>query len=139
MPSKAHAYKMRAHIEKAAASLTDTEAIETPELFPLWEADHDYIKGDRVRYGEKLYRLIPETHHSQSDWPPALTPAVWARVDDPGEEWPEWVQPLGSEDSYKAGAKVSHNGKHWINTYGDYNIWEPGVFGWDEVPERSMK
>lgn len=133
MPSKAHAKAMRRHIEKAAAALTDTEAVQTPELFPAWEADKDYTKGDRVRYGDTLYKLIPETYHSQEDHTPDLIPAVWARVDDPGEEWPEWVQPVSTEDAYMAGAKVSHNGKHWTNAYGDYNIWEPGVFGWDEV------
>ena len=135
MPSKIHAKTMRRHIEKAAASLTDTEALETPELFPVWLPDHDYIRGDRVRYGERLYKLIPEVYHSQAEHTPDLIPSVWARVDDPAEEWPEWVQPLGPEDSYKDGAKVSHNGKHWLNTYGDYNIWEPGVYGWTEQEE----
>lgn len=131
MPSKAHARQMRAHIEKAAASLTDTEAIETPELFPLWETDKDYTKGDRVRYGERLYKLIPETYHSQADHTPDLIPAVWARVDDPGEEWPEWVQPVSAVEAYAEGAKVSHNGKHWISTV-PANVWEPGVYGWTE-------
>lgn len=36
-------------------------------------------------------------------------------------------------DAYNNGAKVSHNGFHWINTYGDGNSWEPGVYGWDLV------
>ncbi len=135
MPSKARAKALRRHIEKGSAALTDEEALEAVELFPLWEADHDYTKGNRVRWGGLLYRLVPETHHSQSDWPPDLTPAVWARVDDPGEEWPEWRQPLGAEDAYMAGAKVSHNEKHWINTYGDGNVWAPGVFGWTEQEE----
>ena len=135
MPSKAHAYKMRAHIEKAAASLTDTEALEAVELFPFWKPDTDYTKGQRVREDGLLYRLIPETHHSQSDWPPHLIPAVWARVDDPGEEWPEWVQPL-PEEAYPEGAKVSHNGKHWISTV-PANVWEPGVYGWDEQAQTE--
>jgi hypothetical protein len=29
------------------------------------------------------------------------------------------------------GAKVSHNGKHWISDV-DNNVWEPGVYGWSE-------
>ena len=110
------------------------------ELFPSLAADRDYWKGDRVRdpADGNLYKLILETpeghpHHSQSDWPPRLVPAVWVRVDNPAEEWPEWQQPQGAHDAYAAGRKVSHNGKHWINTYGDGNIWEPGVFGWEEV------
>lgn len=125
--------KMKANIHKAVVSLSDDDAFETPELFPLWEPGTDYIKGDRVRDEDQLYKLIPETHHSQEDWPPHLIPAVWARIDDPAQEWPEWVQPLGPEDSYMDGAKVSHNGKHWINTHGDYNIWEPGIYGWEEA------
>lgn len=127
------AHKLRALIEKASAELDDGDAMQGVELFPAWEPEHDYVKGQRVRHEGLLYRLIPETHHSQADWPPELTPAVWARVDDPAEEWPEWRQPLGSEDAYSAGAKVSHNGKHWFNSYGDGNVWEPGVFGWTEA------
>lgn len=136
MWNKQQLFKTRRNIHLAATSLSDEAALETPELFPLWEADRDYIKGERVRWGGLLYRLIPETHHSFENWPPDLTPAIWARIDDPAEEWPEWRQPLGSEDAYKAGAKVSHNGKHWINTYGDGNVWEPGVYGWEEVPDE---
>ncbi|MEE3459853.1 MAG: carbohydrate-binding protein [Candidatus Faecousia sp.] len=131
--TRKHALALRAKIEQASASLPDEDALAAVELFPAWKPETDYTKGERVRYGGLLYRLIPEKHHSQADWPPNLTPAVWARVDNPGEEWPEWRQPLGSEDAYLAGAKVSHGGKHWINTHGDGNIWEPGVFGWTEA------
>lgn len=128
--TRERAKQLRALIEKAATNLADVDALEGVELFEAWAPDRDYVKGQRVRRLGQLYRLIPETHYSQADWPPELTPAIWARVDDPAEEWPEWAQPLGAEDAYPAGAKVSHNGKHWVNSYGDYNIWEPGVFGW---------
>ncbi len=130
--TRERAKHLRALIEKAAAGLDDVDALDGVELFEAWAPEKDYIKGQRVRYVGKLYRLIPEMHHSQADWPPELVPAVWARVDDPNQEWPEWVQPLGAEDAYPAGAKVSHNGKRWLNTYGNGNIWEPGVFGWEE-------
>ena len=131
--TRARAKQLRALIEKAAAGLSDNDALEGVELFETWAPEKDYVKGQRIRYGGKLYRLIPETHHAQADWPPELTPAIWARVDDPAAAWPAWVQPLGAEDAYPAGAKVSHNGKHWSNSYGDGNIWEPGVFGWEEL------
>ena len=127
------ARKLRALIEQLSENLTDEEALEAVELFPSWDPDKDYVKGNRVRDVGLLYRLIPDTHHSQPDWPPHLTPAIWARVDEPSEEWPEWRQPLGSEDSYPDGAKVSHYGKHWVNIHGDGNVWEPGVYGWTEV------
>lgn len=131
--TRERAKQLRALIEKAAAGLTDAEALEGVELFEAWAPDRDYVRDQRVRRLGRLYRLIPETHHAQGDWPPELVPAIWARVDDPAEEWPAWVQPLTAEDAYMAGAKVSHNGKHWLNIYGDYNTWEPGVFGWEEA------
>ena len=132
------ARQLRPMIEKAAISLPDSDALEAVELFPSWAVDTDYWKGDRARdpVDGLLYKLIVETpeghpHHSQSDWPPRLVPAIWVRVDNPAEEWPEWQQPTGAQDSYPANAKVSHDGKHWINIYGDGNVWEPGVYGWD--------
>ncbi len=134
-----HAYKLRDLLHKAAVSLSDEDALDGIELFPVWMPDTHYAKeGEqaiRVRDPENnlLYKLIPKTHDSQSDWPPHLVPAIWTRVDDPAEEWPEWHQPDGAHDAYTADAKVSHNGKRWINTYGDGNIWEPGVYGWEVV------
>lgn len=131
--TRERAVQLRTLIEKAAAGLTDADALAGVELFPAWGPDRDYTQNERVRYAGQLYRLIPETHRSQADWPPALVPAIWARVDDPAEEWPQWRQPLGAEDAYPAGAKVSWQGKHWINTHGDGNIWAPGVYGWEEA------
>lgn len=43
-----------------------------------------------------------------------------------------WRQPLGSEDSYHLGDKVSHNEKHWVSDV-DANVWAHGVCGWSEV------
>lgn len=51
-----------------------------------------------------------------------------------GTEWPAWVQPAGGHDAYQIGAQVSHpdGGQHWISNTPD-NVWEPGVYGWDQV------
>ena len=132
MTPQEKARALRPLIEKAAASLDDDDALEAVELFPWWKADTNYVKGDRVRDPEDslLYKLIPDTHTSQSDWAPHLVPAIWTRVDEPGEEWPEWRQPTGAQDAYPSGYKVSHNDQHWISNV-DGNVWEPGVYGWD--------
>ncbi|WP_270217645.1 carbohydrate-binding protein [Dorea longicatena] len=37
-----------------------------------------------------------------------------------------------STNPYAKGDKVTHNGKTWIST-ADGNVWEPGVYGWEEV------
>ena len=79
-------------IEKAAASLTDEDALDAVELYPFWKADTVYERKDesvelRVRDPEdgNLYKLIPLYHTSQSDWPPHLVPAVWQKVEKPGQ------------------------------------------------------
>jgi hypothetical protein len=131
--TREHLYKLKELIQQLSKSLSDSEALEGIELFPSWKTDTDYILDNRVKYNGELYKMIQPTHHSQDDWTPDVAVSIWVKVDDPSIEWPEWKQPAGAHDAYKAGAKVSHNGKHWINTYGDGNNWEPGVFGWDLV------
>ena len=91
----------------------------------------EYEVGDRRREGEELYKCL-QAHTSQETWKPSVSPSLWVRIDDPSQEWPEWVQPQGGTDAYPMGAKVSHNDKHWISDY-DNNVWEPGVFGWHEA------
>ena len=120
--------------ELAEEHLDDAKAFENTELFPSWSGDSvEYKPGFRVRYEGQLYKCIGNASHiSQPSWNPADATSLWVRVDDPSIEWPEWVQPLGSEDAYSEGAKVSHNDKHWISKTPN-NIWEPGVYGWDEV------
>lgn len=45
-----------------------------------------------------------------------------------------WVQPTGAQDSYPAGAKVTHLGKVWLNTK-PANLGAPGAAGWREFNE----
>lgn len=120
---------LRAEIEKLAETLTDEEGLQFVDLFVNWLTDTTYAIGDRVKYNDVLYKCV-QAHTSQSDWTPDLTPALWTVVSI--EEWPEWVQPTGAQDAYMTGDKVSHNEKHWIST-ADNNVWEPGVYGWEEV------
>ncbi len=119
----------RKNIEQAALSLPDDEAIVTPEMFPKWKTGTAYNVNDRRCYGETLYKCV-QAHTSQDDWTPDITPALWTVVSI--EEWPEWRQPTGAQDAYMTGDKVSHNGLHWVST-ADNNVWEPGVYGWDQA------
>lgn len=120
---------LRARIEQFAETLTDEEGLQFVDLFPLWVTEKNYSVGDRIKYHEILYKCV-QAHTSQSTWTPDLTPALWVRVTI--EEWPAWVQPLGAQDAYRLGDKVSHLEKHWVSTI-DYNVYEPSVYGWEEV------
>ena len=124
----------RAQIEETAANLTDEQAFDRAWMFPLWDSgSHTYAVGDRVQYNALLYRCLTE-HTSQESWVPDSAPSLWVRIDDPAIEWPEWRQPAGSTDAYPKGAKVSHNGKHWISDV-DATVWEPPT-QWTEAEEE---
>ena len=129
MSYTANAQKMANSIILATSYLDDEQAETVTNLFPIWESGVEYIVGDRRQYNELLYRCV-QAHTSQDDWTPDITPALWVRTST--EEWPEWIQPQGAHDAYNIGDKVSHLDKHWISTV-DANIWEPSVYGWDEV------
>ena len=116
-------------IELATSYLDDEQAEAVTELFPQWESGVAYAVSERRQYDGLLYRCV-QAHTSQVGWEPPAVPALWTRTST--EEWPEWIQPTGAHDAYDKGAKVSHNGKHWINDI-DANVYEPGVYGWTEA------
>ena len=110
---------------------TDEMSLQVPNLYPTWKVDVAYAVGDRVLYGGILYKVIT-AHTSQATWTPTDAPSLFAKVLIPDDNViPEWEQP-DSTNAYKAGDKVTHNGKTWISTV-DNNVWEPGAYGWEEV------
>ena len=125
------AKQLRQAIQFQVVTLPDEQAILITSVFPTWDSTATYQTGDRVQYGELLYKCL-QSHTAQADWTPDAAVSLWVRIDDPAEEWPEWRQPQGAHDAYALGAKVSHNGKHWTSDVAA-NVWEPGVYGWTEV------
>ena len=123
-------YKLREMIEKAIISLTDDDALQAVVLFPKWETDTAYDAGIRVKYNGKLYRC-EQSHTSQANWTPDITPALWTEVALPGDI-PVWKQPTGAQDAYMKGDKVHFPAKEdpvYVNDE-DYNIYAPDVWGW---------
>lgn len=130
----AQAQAIRAAMDRAGAVLTDEQAAQVPMLYQEWNGDgENYTAGDRRSYGNVLYRCIT-AHTSQPDWTPTSAPSLWAKVLIPTpSEIPEWEQP-DSTNPYAKGDKVTHNGKTWVSII-DTNVWEPGIYGWEEVNE----
>lgn len=129
------AYALRAMIEKASVSLPDKDALEAMELFPAWMSGTNYATDERVRYGDKLYKVI-QAHTSQPDWTPDATPALFAEVAPPGVI-PVWRQPTGAQDAYNTGDRVLYpdeRGTVYESTI-DGNIWSPEAYqaGWRAV------
>ena len=76
---------LRPLIEKAAVSLSDTDALDGIELFPAWAADTTYESGERIRYDGKLWR-VRQAHTSQAQYPPSIdTAALYEEVERPGQ------------------------------------------------------
>lgn len=130
--------KARAVIEalvKVRDLVTDEQAAEVADLYPVWKDGTTYEAGARILYNGILYKvLLP--HTSQADWTPDVAPSLFAKVLIPDENtiYP-WEQP-DSTNLYMTGDKVSHNDKIWISTV-DNNSWEPGVYGWEEYIETE--
>lgn len=135
MISRELARKFRKFIEEMSVNATDEEALDNILAFPKWAVGKSYKKDDRIRFNETLYKVL-QNHTSQSDWTPDIAVSLYVRVSI--EEFPEWVQPQGSHDAYPLGAKCSHlkdqqgNDRHWVSTI-DANVYEPSVYGWDEI------
>lgn len=123
------AQRVREAMDIAGARLDDAAALDAMAIYPAWGADTAYAIGQRVRYGDKLYKCA-QAHTSQGDWMPSATPALWVRVSI--EEWPEWVQPTGAHDAYAKGDKVTYKGKRYMSLI-DGNAYSPDAYpaGWE--------
>lgn len=114
-------------------SAADEQALKASALYPKWKVSTDYQKDKRVLYNNILYKVLAD-HTSQADWTPDTAPSLFTKVLIPDKNViPEWEQP-DSTNPYSKGNKVTHNGKTWRSTI-DGNVWEPGVYGWEEITE----
>lgn len=98
-------------MEQAKQLLDDDAAMQCVSIFDEWRIDVDYKAGDRIRYMNKLYKVLQD-HHSQIDWTPDKAVSLFVDIADPADPWPEWVRPTMAEDAYVLGAQVTHNGKN---------------------------
>lgn len=114
-----------------------TTASEHIDMFAEWVENVNYKTGQIRQYGGKLYKCVQD-HTSSAEWTPDKSASLWDEIADPAIEFPDWSQPVGAHDAYKLGDKVTHNGKKWVSNT-DNNVWEPGVFGWDEYVEDEAQ
>lgn len=120
---------------------------DTPSLYVLKR------KGDAGETGEpdpwvqpidaeRAYKKGARVSHRGTTWVSTFEgPNVW----EPGEfyGWKDenaatedltWTQPIGGDGRYVQGSIVEHAGQQWISTHNGLNVWEPGVYGWEEKP-----
>lgn len=125
------ARQLRKLLENQTAEMTDEQILNYPDFVEKWRSGQKYEVGKRLEYNGIIYKVLV-THTSQADWTPPNAPSLFAKVLIPDQNIiPEWEQP-DSTNPYSKGDKVTHNGKTWVSTV-DGNVWEPGVYGWEEV------
>ena len=101
-------------------SLTDEQALQVPNVFPLWKVGVQYLVGERILFDGKLYKVLTQ-HKSQEDWQPDVAPSLFAKVIVGDNQPLEWQQP-DSTNAYMKGDKVLFNGKVYASLI-DNNVW----------------
>lgn len=72
---------LRPYIVKASASLEDADAVKAKELYARWAVGVAVAVGDRLLYGERLYR-VTQAHTTQEGWEPDKVPALFTVIDE---------------------------------------------------------
>ena len=129
--TREEALAYRHTIENAAALQTDEAALENILLYPNWEPDKDATLGIRWRYNDVLYKCV-QPHHTQADWTPDKTPALWVVVSL--DEWPEIPENIPAENPWMKGDKGTWKGEHYICQM-DYCVYNPDQYApaWQKV------
>ena len=118
-------------LKKVRGAASDELAVEAARIYPQWSGEGvTYQVGDRVLYNDILYKVLI-AHKSQNDWTPIAASSLFAKVLVEDDKVLPWEQP-DSTNPYMKDDKVKHNGEVWISII-NYNIWEPGVYGWEIV------
>ena len=131
------AQAIREAMDVAGAALTEKQALECVRLYRPWEVGKAYTVGEYLTFGvnsvgdPQLYKVV-QSHTSQADWNPDITPALYDAIglDDSG--YPVWEQPTGAHDAYNKGDIVDYNGTLYRSLI-DGNVYSPDAYpaGWE--------
>ena len=128
--------QMRNALQKYAASLPETDAMEVACIYPPYAVGKAYAAGEYFTDGfnnvgdPQLYAVL-QAHTSAAEWPPASTPSLYKAVGVTPAGYPEWSQPVGAGDAYATGDIVDFDGALYISLI-DGNVWSPTAYpaGW---------
>lgn len=122
---------IREAMDVAGATLTEEQALECVRLYRPWEIGKTYTVGEYLTFGvnsvgdPQLYKVV-QSHTSQADWKPDITPALYDAIglDDSG--YPVWAQPTGAHDAYNDGDIVNYDGTLYESQING-NVYVPGT------------
>ena len=129
------AEQFRKAVQLYAQGLDNDSALIIATVFDAWQPDTNYKINEYITYGvnsvgdPQLYQTL-QAHTSQSDWTPDTAVSLYKPIGIAPSGYPEWSQPVGSEDAYRIGDIVSYEGTLYI-CVSDYNVYAPNVYGWE--------
>ena len=132
------AKQLRRALQMFLESLTDeSKMMEVADIYPKYKVNIAYKIGDVFSYGAnadgetQLYQVL-QAHTSAEQWKPNEATSLYKAIGIESDGTRVWTQPVGATDAYALNDVVTHKGKRWKSTV-DANVWEPGVYGWEEI------
>ncbi len=89
-----------------ALDVDDSTALRMKSFYPEWAVNVSYAVGNKVRHGNRLYRVV-QSHTSQEGWEPGTVPALWEQIDE------NYEGTLADPVPY-SGSMALENGKHYL-------------------------
>lgn len=120
----------------AALSFTDEQALEVPDLYPVYEVDHAYKKDERFAYNGRLFK-VNQAHTSAAQWVPGETgtESLYTCLEMAGDGYLVWTQPTGAHNAYNTGDIVHYPTADdpLYKSLIDGNTWSPDAYpqGWE--------
>ncbi|MGB4589494.1 MAG: carbohydrate-binding protein [Clostridiaceae bacterium] len=121
--------KMNMALDFIKSNATPAQKLGLIDIYPSWITLENYVLGEELQYKGILYSII-QTHTSQADWTPDITPALFKVIQPEGVN-PDWVQPTGAHDAYDLGEKIVFFGKTYESLISS-NTYSPTAYpaGW---------
>lgn len=120
----------------AALNFTDEQALEVPDLYPVYEVDHAYKKDERFNYNGRLFK-VNQDHTSAAQWVPGEsgTESLYTCLEMAGDSYLVWTQPTGAHNAYNTGDIVHYPTADdpLYKSLIDGNTWSPDAYpqGWE--------
>ena len=120
----------------AALTFTDEQALEVPDLYPVYEVDHAYKKDERFNYNARLFK-VNQDHTSAAQWVPGETgtESLYTNLEMAGDGYLVWTQPTGAHNAYNTGDIVHYPTADdpLYKSLIDGNSWSPDAYpaGWE--------
>lgn len=127
---------VRKAVSFVALTFTDEQAIQVPDLYPVYEVDHAYKKDERFTYNGRLFK-VNQDHTSAAQWVPGETgtESLYTCLEMAGDGYLVWTQPTGAHNAYNTGDIVHYPTEDdpLYKSLIDGNVWSPDAYpqGWE--------